>query len=219
MAGKEFDFDLMEADWKAGVKPPRQMAKDYELLTGDRISHQTIRNYFNSLGVARNLKEAIRDRVQSKLDASLVDNSLDPDAVPSSEEIVEAAAQRGTDTILTHQTEIVRYRQLAQRLIAEIEVTTDNRDLFESLGEMLRSENDKGVDKLNDTYHKVIALPGRVAAFKQLAEVLKILIGLERQAFGLADNANGDSDAPPAEKMSDLEAARRIAFALTRAGT
>ena len=218
MAAKEFDFDLLLGDWKAGVKSPRQMSKDYELLTGEKISHQTIRNYFNDKGIARNLQQAIRDKVKANIDAALVGKDVDSGAFPSAEEIVEAAAKRGTDTILTHQTEIVRYRQLAQRLVAEIEITSDNRELFEEVGDMLRKENDKGVDKLNDAYQKVIALPGRVAAFKQLAEVLKILIGLERQAFGLSDNANGDPDTPP-EKMTDLEAARRIAFALTRAST
>jgi len=50
---------------------------------------------------------------------------------------------------------------------------------------LMRSEDDKGVDKLNDLYRKVIATPQRIDSLKKLAETLKHLIYLEREAFDI----------------------------------
>ena len=55
-------------------------------------------------------------------------------------------------------------------------------------------KSDDGFDKLNELYKKVIATPSRIDSFKKLSESLKTLTGLERQAFGMADNSNGDAD-------------------------
>jgi hypothetical protein len=64
---------------------------------------------------------------------------------------------------------------------------TDNLALFQELGEILRSEDDKGSDKRNDLYQKVISGAGRVDSMKKLADTLKTLIGLEREAYGMTD--------------------------------
>lgn len=59
-------------------------------------------------------------------------------------------------------------------------------------------------------------LSERIDGAKKVGETLKILIGLERQAFGLSDNANGEADKPKEPEMSPTEAARRVAFMLMR---
>lgn len=210
-AESKVNYDLLEADWKAGLKSARQMAADYELLTGDKVSHVAIAKHFKK--VPRDKQARIRARIEEMVTTAAVTDKVTKLA---DEAIIEAAAVKGTEIILSHQREITRYRALAQQLLAEIETTSDNLDLFEDLGDLLRKENDRGVDKLNDAYHKVIALPGRVDSFKKLAEVLKILIGLERQAFGMADNPEGGKNNPaptPQGGTSDVnDAARRIAF-------
>jgi len=71
--------------------------------------------------------------------------------------------------------------------------------MLEQLGELLRSEDDKGQDKLNDLYHKVISLPGRAKTMKDLGESLRVLVTLERQAFGL-----DDKDAKPQDALTTL---------------
>ena len=89
-------------------------------------------------------------------------------------------------------------------LLEELERQTgaENVALLEQMGELMRREDDKGVDKLNDLYTKVIALPGRIDGMKKLTESLKGLIALEREAYGIGTEAGGSSqpDAP-----SDLE--------------
>jgi hypothetical protein len=207
MAAKpKVNYTLLEADWKAGLKSTRQMAADYEILTGDSVTHAAIAKHFED--VPRDKQARIRARIEEMVSTSAIDAMVAADKVSkvADEAIIEAAAQKGTEIILAHQKEITRYRTLAQKLLAEIETTSDNLELFDTLGECLRSENERGVD-----------LPGRVDSFKKLAEVLKVLIGLERQAFGMADNPDGGKNAPPAPApqggTSDVnDAARRIAF-------
>ena len=75
----------------------------------------------------------------------------------------------------------------------ELESITDNRDLFEQLGELMREPDDNGQDKRNDLYHKVIELQGRVKMTKELSETLKTLMGMECQAFGLTDQVGEES--------------------------
>jgi len=215
-AASKINYALLEADWKAGLKSTRQMAADYELLTGDSVTHAAIAKHFGD--VPRDKQARIRARIEEMVSTSAIDSMVAADKVSkvADEAIIEAAAQKGTEVILSHQKEITRYRTLAQKLLAEIETTSNNLEAFTTLGECLRRENDRGVDKLNDAYQKVIDLPGRVDSFKKLAEVLKVLIGLERQAFGMADNSEGGKNPGPQEPKggtNDInEAARRIAF-------
>jgi len=212
------NYALLEADWKAGLKSVPQMAADYELLTGDSVTHAAINKHFKKLGTPRDKAARIRARIEELVSVPIeVSKAVSAGIEIADEAIVEAAAVKGTEIILSHQREITRYRTLAQKLMAEIETTSDNLEAFTTLGEVLRGDNDRGVDKLNDAYKKVIDLPGRVDSFKKLAEVLKVLIGLERQAFGMADNSEGGKNAPPAPTpqggTSDInDAARRIAY-------
>ncbi|ESL40364.1 hypothetical protein NUKP104_49180 [Klebsiella variicola] len=46
-------------------------------------------------------------------------------------------------------------------------------------------QDDKGHDKLNEIYHKVISMLERVKSVKAFSEALKSLIGLERQAYDI----------------------------------
>ena len=218
-ANKEVDWGLLDADWRAGIKNPRQMADDYNLLTGDKVSHSGITKHFEKLGIPRDLGAKIRARADEIVNRSAVESTGELTNQPkiADEAIVEACATTAANLVLGHRATIERYRAIAKRLLDEIETTTDNRDLFENLGELLRKENDRGVDKINDCYRKVISMPSRVSAFKQLAEVLKILVGLERQAYGLADNAEGgknptQTEAPQVGTAGINDAARRVAF-------
>lgn len=98
-----------------------------------------------------------------------------------------------------------------------MEGLTDNRDLFEQLGELLRSEDDKGQDKRNDLYMRVIDLPARTKTMKDLADTLKNLITLERQAYDLGNKPEGEGgDKPESTDHTDNEVARRIAFLLAK---
>lgn len=86
-----------------------------------------------------------------------------------------------------HRVDIANTRAIVMRLVRELDFATDNQPLFDTLAEVFANPNDKGVDKMREAYAALISLPGRVDMAKKLADTLKSLVPLERQAAGLAD--------------------------------
>lgn len=219
------DWSTLDADWKAGIKSPYQLADEYEERTGYRPAVKTIVQHYATAGVPRDLSGQITAAATAKA-RQVAGELLTSDEVAIlkarelDEEIIEANAATIAGALIGHRRAVKRYHTMTLQLLAELEAQTLNAEDLHALGAMMRSENERGVDKLNDIYHKVIATPGRVDAIKKLAETSKILIGLERQALGIADNANGDANKggePEAEDMPPKEVARRVAFMLMQA--
>jgi hypothetical protein len=175
---KNIDWEAIEPAWRAGIKSVMQIADDYYQATGQTISHTAINKHFKALGVPRDLSAKIRAKAEAMVSASIVSGIV------------------STETTATSQRrDIQRARSLAMSLLSELEATTDNAELFQELGLMLRSEDKQGNDRRNDLYHKVISLSGRVTNVKQLSDTLKTLVGLERQAFNMnEDGADSPTD-------------------------
>ncbi|HHD7578734.1 TPA: hypothetical protein ACOVI3_002944, partial [Escherichia coli] len=73
--------------------------------------------------------------------------------------------------------------------------------------------DDKGRDRLNEIYQKVISLPSRVKSMKDLSDSLKTLIGLEREAYSIENKAETKEVThnvmlvPTSDNVDDWEAA------------
>jgi len=192
---KPHDWETIEKDWRAGIKTKLQMSQEYG------ISRAAIDKHFDKLGIERDLTEKIKQRADALVTqaavAEVTREVTQKRLVTTEKEIVEVNARNQADLILAHRKDIPRYQKLAASIMSELEAQTGNKELFDQLGKLLQEADEKGMDKLNEIYRKVIATPQRVDSFKKLTETYKILIGLERQAFGISDNANGDADKPP----------------------
>ena len=131
-----------------------------------------------------------------------------------SRKLIESYATHIKKVQQRHHLLIERGRNLVSKLFGELEITTDNRNLFEQLGEMLRNPDEHGNDKRHEVYAKVMSLPSRVASVKALTDALKNLIALEREAYKLDANPEGAGATKP---LSDAERASRLATILYRA--
>jgi len=87
-----------------------------------------------------------------------------------------------------------KYRTLCVALYSELSAQTLDKESFEKLGELMRNPNQNGTDKLNDLYKRIIDTPSRIDAFKKLSETFKTIVGLERQAYNISDNANNEAN-------------------------
>ena len=127
----------------------------------------------------------------------MVTEQVTPVTIKRDQEIIEEAAPQLTYVRLNQRKDIQRSRKIAMSLFDELEmmVGQENVKLLEMLGELMWSPDDKGNDKVNDLYMKIISMPGRVKSMKDLSDTLKTLIALERQAFGLDDENNKPVDA------------------------
>ena len=140
-------------------------------------------------------------RIQAKADALVAQQAVTREVTPATKliesEIVEANAGVQASIRISHRKDIGRSRALAMRLLEELELQTNQVPELGQLGELMRSPDDRGVDKLNEVYQKVISLPGRTKTMKDLGDTLKTLIGLERQAFSMDDDPESPDNAKP----------------------
>lgn len=205
---KLVDKEALGVEYRAGMKSLKMLGEEFG------ISAPRVKQIADAEGWERDLSVLIRQKAEAKLNAEALNNQLNADARKASErEIVEVNATVQANKITEHRTDIKRYRTLCQSMLAELEAETGDTDTFEGLGELLKKE-DASIDKLNEAYRKAISLPSRIDGVKKLADTLKVLIGLERQAFGIADNAEGDKPQDSNKRESDTEIARKVAFAL-----
>lgn len=192
---KPIDWEAIEPDWRAGVKSVLQIAADYEKSHGRKISHTAINKHFRELGIPRDLKEKVRAKAESIVAQALVSAQVSTETKPSDATIINDAGAVVASVMLSQRRDVQRSRRLVMLMLDELEHQTENRELFEELGILLRSPDDKGMDRLNDIYMKAMSLPSRSGVMKQLSDALKTLIALERQAFNIDDGQGvGDDD-------------------------
>ena len=188
---KVIDWEKIELDYRAGVKTLRQIADEHG------ISHVSINKRAKRDDWVRDLSAKIKAKSDNMVTKSLVTSEVTSEKRISEKQIVDDGATALTNVRLAQRKDIQRSRSIAMRLFDELEhaVGVENAAQLEHLGELLRNEDDKGRDVLNDIYAKIISLPGRVKAMKDLSDTLKTLVGLEREAFGLNEKQESTADA------------------------
>lgn len=176
------DWEAIEGDFRAGVLSLREIAA---LHPG--TNHVAITRRAKKEGWTRDLNAKIKARAEELVTRAAVTPDVTEQQKATERQVIEANAERIAQVRGEHRGDIQRLRTLALGLLAELEGQSADPALLEELGEMLRKPDDKGMDKLNDLYQKVISTPSRIDSAKKLAETLKATIGLEREAYGLDD--------------------------------
>ncbi|MBJ7436002.1 MAG: hypothetical protein JHC54_09740 [Acinetobacter sp.] len=191
MAEKEINWEKIELDYRAGVKSIRQIAAENE------IAESGIRRRAKQYDWVRDLSEKIKAKADDIVRKESVRSVVRTKTTITEKDKIDASANEVASVRLAHRKDIQRSRKIAMSLFDELEmmVGQENVKLLEMLGELMWSPDDKGNDKVNDLYMKIISMPGRVKSMKDLSDTLKTLIALERQAFGLDDENNKPVDA------------------------
>lgn len=186
------DWEKIELDYRAGIKTLRQIG------TENGISHVAINKRAKRDGWTRDLSEKIQAKADELVTKALVTSQVTKESKVSERQIVDANGGAVADIRLAHRRDIHRARKLTNTLLDELERQTDPEtlELLEELGELLRREDDKGVDRKNDLYNKMISLGERSKTMKTLSESLQKLVDMERVAFGM--DAKGAEQTPGA---------------------
>lgn len=201
------DWERIEADYRAGLLSIREIAAK------NGITDTAIRKRAKKSEWVRDLAAKIAARADDLVRKEEVRREVRAQSAIPERDIVEANAGIVAGVHLSHRRDIPKARSITMRLLEELELQSgrENAELLEQLGELMRREDDRGQDKLNDLYQKIISLPGRAKTMKDLGESLRVLVTLERQAFGL-DNAGPDGEAQggPTKQLTDAERAVRL---------
>lgn len=210
----DIDWNGIEIAYRAGIKSLKAIGTEFG------ISNAGVLKRAQREGWTRDLSARIKAATEAKVNATLVNAPL---TAIREDQVVEAGANLQAEVVLSQRKDIKRSRELGVKLFAELEAMTDSKELIAELGEIAHMKlsgevGEKLADKIMDTFNKVTSFGGRVSNYKALADAIKTMVGLERQAYGLADNANGAADTPQVtEDMSVQETARRVAFVFASA--
>lgn len=173
------DWERIEQDYRAGVLSIREIAGRHG------VSHVAIGKRAKAQGWERDIAAKAQAKADALVTRRMVTSQVTTQKAVTERVLIEATAQVIADVRMRHRGDIGRALSLSMKLLAELEGQTDSLELLEQLGELMRSDDERGQDKRNDLYNKIIATPSRIDSVKKLSETLKNLIGLEREAYGL----------------------------------
>ncbi|ORJ47857.1 hypothetical protein B2M27_23840 [Kluyvera intermedia] len=201
------DWEAIESAYRAGVLSVRELAGKYG------ISHQAISKRAKKDGWERDLKAKVQAKADALVAKREVARQVATGSTISERQLIEATAEVIATVRMEHRGDIRRARELTNTLFDELAGECGDVAALEQLGELMRREDDKGMDKLNDLYHKIISLPSRVKSMKELSDSLKTLIGLEREAYSIESKAESKEVThnvmlvPTSDSVDDWEAA------------
>ncbi len=198
MTRKVIDWERIELQYRAGLLTLREMGGMHD------VAESAIRKRAKRDGWVRDLAAKVRAKADDLVRKSEVRKTVRTDERISEQREIAVDAEIVANVKIAQRSDIRRSRNIAMSLLGELEQQTDNNDLFEELGDLLRSEDDKGQDRRNDIYRKVISSAGRIDSMKKLSDTLKTLIGLERDAYGIT---NGETvlDNKKVKELTDDE--------------
>lgn len=183
------DWEKIELDYRAGVKSMREIAAEHG------ITHAAINKRAKREQWDRDLSARIQAKADALVSKAEVSKMVTAEKLETEKATVDANAQAIANVRLSHRKDITRIKDLASSLLDELSGQTIDRELFEQLGELMFNPDDKGIDKLNELYRKVISTPSRIDSMKKLTEAFKNLVSMEREAWGI-DRVIGETGNP-----------------------
>lgn len=188
------DWEAIETAYRAGVMSLREIASQ------NGISEGAIRKRAKRDDWSRDLNAKVKERADDLVRKAEVRKQVRSEVTFNERVLIEATAEIIANVRMEHRGDIKRARQITNALFDELGAEGADVAALEKLGELMLDSDDKGQDKLNEIYRKVISMPERVKSLKALSDALKNLVGLERQAYDIG-GPEGDNSV---KQLSDL---------------
>lgn len=198
----ESDWTLVEKDYRAGLLSDRQIGEKYG------VSHGSVQQQAKKRGWSRNLIGRSVAKAEEKLAREELATKLASETkVASEKELVDSTSDALVEVMRGHRSDASRLRRVVTALLEKVEAIVKESELFEQIGDLCAAPDEKGIDKINDLYRKVIELPAQTDTTKKLAETMKILIELERKIFKIE---SGDDPVEAAARGAAQGAAQGV---------
>lgn len=207
---RNVDWEAVERDYRAGSKTLRQIGEEHG------CSHVAVKKRAEREGWTRDLSVRIKEAADAKVTKAEVTKEVTKESAISERQTIESNAQMLADIVLNQRTNVKRAMAVVVSLWNEIEATGDYTEEFKRVGELMRSEDEFGQDRLNDMYVAAIGMPQRVKNVKLLADALKVLIELQRKILKLDDEKSQGNVGGALVSLNDAQRASRIAFLVAK---
>ncbi|AWQ42494.1 hypothetical protein CAL61_05680 [Enterobacter hormaechei] len=201
------DWEAIETAYRAGVMSLREIASQHG------ISEGAIRKRAKRDDWSRDLNAKIQQKADDLVRKQEVRRTVRNESTLTERVLIEATAEVIATVRMEHRGDIRRARELTNTLFDELGAQCADVSALEQLGDIMFDPDDKGRDRLNEIYQKVISLPSRVKSMKDLSDSLKTLIGLEREAYSIENKAETKEVThnvmlvPTSDSVDDWEAA------------
>ncbi|ELY2037260.1 hypothetical protein [Enterobacter sichuanensis] len=201
------DWEAIETAYRAGVMSLREIASQHG------ISEGAIRKRAKRDDWSRDLNAKIQQKADDLVRKQEVRRTVRNESTLTERVLIEATAEVIATVRMEHRGDIRRARELTNTLFDELGAQCADVSALEQLGDIMFDPDDKGRDRLNEIYQKVISLPSRVKSMKDLSDSLKTLIGLEREAYSIENKAETKEVThnvmlvPTSDNVDDWEAA------------
>lgn len=218
------DWERIEQDYRTGLLSLREIAALHQ-----GTNHVAITRRAKREGWIRDLQGRIKARADELVTRQAVTPAVTAECRVSDREVIEANAERIAQVRGKHRADIARARSVALKLLAELEHQIDHQDLYERLAELLiepvegEGQSEAAKKRQRDrwqAFNRAMALGSRSSTMKQLGETLRIVIGLEREAYdidrGRGSGAGDQANAQPSRPLTDAERASRVVSILER---
>lgn len=179
------DWDAVERDYRTGKYTLR------ELEAKHGPSYAEISRRARKQGWTKDLREVIKQAT----DAAVLRESV-TEAQKDVTETILVAAELNKQVILKHRGDIARTNSLAMEMLQELSLTTHKQEEIEELFEKLTGELDgAALSAAQQQFRDFMKVHNRVGSVHKLADTLAKLQTLERKAFGIADEGDGEKPA------------------------
>lgn len=209
---------VIESDYRAGIKPLRLIGSEHDM------SHTAVAKMAKDHGWVRDLNARIRAKADSKVAKAAVSKNASNLSLATESAVVEANAQLQFQVRMDHRKAIKRGRELFGAMMDELEAAGARAEDLEALVALAGTElTAQQRSDAKRALNRVLSMSTRITSAKQLVEMLEKLVRLERQAFGIGDDDEGDNPANPngvgaGRTLSDAERAVRLARLLAGTG-
>lgn len=186
---KPTDWERIELDYRAGILTLREMA------TAGGVTEGAIRKRAKRDDWTRDLSAKIKAKAEDLVRKEEVRKEVRSESTFSEKVLVEAGAQRIAEVRMGHRSDISRARNLTNKLLDELESVTDEQGTIKELIKAFKEEDHEDGDAMADMLalaNKIGALPSRTKTMKELAETMKTLITLERDAYDIVTASKVD---------------------------
>lgn len=179
-ARSKADWEAIERDYRKGILTLRQMA------SANGITEGAIRKKAKEQEWARNLQERIDQQIQAELVRA--EYAKDP---KTEQQLVQEAVETTVSIVRSHRKQIGTQANLVALLASQLIEAAGNRDeLEEAIDDMTKDDKDS---RRRQRLMKSIELPTHASTAVNLANAMKTLIGLERQAFNIKDESTPEN--------------------------
>lgn len=189
----EIDWVALRPHYEAGILPLKAIGREFGCSDAAIIKHAGKHKW------ARNLKGKIQAAADAKVSVAAVSEQVSARGKVAEAVVVEVNATLQASVRLMHRTLIGKGRVTVEALFTRLEDQLAGGD-DEGLKVALElpgmgPEVKELLERARSALAKARALPVHASTVKSLAESLRVLVGLERQAYGIqVDDGGGEDD-------------------------